>query len=240
MHALHLPMSDSTISCGPGRRGAGQTESLSEDRLARPACRRPIPTLHAIEEVRHARRRIRRLAHLQRGELLSVDERKGVREVDEVLEARVKVRLRPQDLDLVQVRVVDVRVHAEKPLEDRLYGLQKVSGERLAAHREHLRRREDVGSAGRNAQSAKYECILGVVLWSRLFVVQLALHPLHQVEHIVWRAALYGLLDLHPVRPSVLVLGPRTHDGTAIGGAELGESPVDEGYGVEEVDCVHS
>ena len=72
-------------------------------------------------------------------------------EVDEVFEASVEVSLRREQHDVLEVSVVDVRVHSEQPLEDHLDNVQEVLGE---GHTN--RTRED------------------------LLVVQLILHPSHQ------------------------------------------------------------
>ena len=78
----------------------------------------------------------------QRRQLFRVDEREGVREVHEVLEAGVQVRLGAQRDHHVPVRVIHVRVHAEQALEDRAHRVQEAVRERLVwALREDLQRR---------------------------------------------------------------------------------------------------
>lgn len=149
--------------------------------------------------------------HLQRRKLLAVDEGEGVREVDEVLEASVQVRLGPEQLKLVEVGVIDVCVDAEEPLEDGLDSLDEVRWEKLASQRKYLR-----GQAQTRRQ--RLAPLAGVQTrgsWhqeARLRIVQLALNPLHQVQNVVRGAALDGLLHFDPVCPSILVLRPGTHD----------------------------
>ena len=67
---------------------------------------------------------------LERGQLLGLDEFELVDKVDEVLEARVEVGLSAQPHDLLEVRVVDVRVDPEQPREDLLHHRLEVLGER--------------------------------------------------------------------------------------------------------------
>ena len=66
---------------------------------------------------------------MERGQLLGLDERELVDEVDEVFEAGVQVRFCREQHDVLEVRVVNVRVHTEQTLEDHFdYGFE-VSGE---------------------------------------------------------------------------------------------------------------
>jgi hypothetical protein len=48
----------------------------------------------------------------------------------EVLEASVQMSLGFEGDNLVEMRVIDVRIHAEQPLEDVLYTVTEISGER--------------------------------------------------------------------------------------------------------------
>ena len=60
-----------------------------------------------------------------------------VAKVDEVLEERVEVGLLPKLAHLVEVRVVDVRVHTKQAPEDLAHGVHKVARERDAGgHRD--------------------------------------------------------------------------------------------------------
>eukprot|EP00982_Pelagococcus_subviridis_P007384 30595-Pelagococcus_subviridis.AAC.4 len=95
---------------------------------------------------------------------------------------RVQVRLRAQAHDLVEVRVVYVRVDAKQPTEDLRRDALKV-----------FRKRRARG------------------LRKRRLVVHLRLDPLEQVVHVPRRAALDRLLHLDAVRPSVLVFRSRAH-----------------------------
>ena len=67
---------------------------------------------------------------MQRGQLFGLDKRELVDEVDEVLEARVQVRLGWKQHDVLKMRVVDVRIHAEQTLEDHLDDSLEVARER--------------------------------------------------------------------------------------------------------------
>lgn len=62
--------------------------------------------------------------------LLLVHQVKFAYEIIEVLEARIQVRLFAQAHDFVKVRVVNVCVHSEEPLEDLLDDIAEVLRER--------------------------------------------------------------------------------------------------------------
>ena len=87
-----------------------------------------------------------------------LDEVEAADEEDEVLEASVEVVLCAETHDVLEVRVVDVRVHSEQPLEDHLDYAHEVFGE---GHAQNLR--ED------------------------LLVAQLILHPRHQEINVLAR-----------------------------------------------------
>ena len=59
-------------------------------------------------------------------ELARIDQIELVNEVDEVLEAGVQVRLGRQQHNVLEVSVVDVRVHTEETLEDHLDDVHEV------------------------------------------------------------------------------------------------------------------
>lgn len=69
-------------------------------------------------------------------------------------------------------------------------------------------------------------------------VVELVLHPSHQVVDVLGRRALDRLLDSLAVGPVVLVLGSGRHERTRLLGAELGDSAVKHVDLVEEVNGV--
>lgn len=144
---------------------------------------------------------------LQRRQLPLIDQIELLHEEDEVLERRVQVRLLAEAHHLLEVLVVDVRVHAEQPLQDRLGDGQEVLREGHADLRGEQR-----------------------------LVVQLVLHPRHQVVNVLGGAALDRLLDRLAVGPVVLVLGAGGHDAAAVLRAELGDGAVQHVDLVEEVD----
>lgn len=112
----------------------------------------------------------------QRLQLLLVDEVKFLDEEDEMLEGCVEVGLLAEADDLGEVRVVDVGVDAEEPLEDIPHNLREILGE---GHPDL--RRED------------------------LFVIELLLHPCHQKIYVFWRRALDRFLYIDSIGPHVLI-----------------------------------
>lgn len=108
---------------------------------------------------------------------------------------------------LCEVLVVDVRIHAEQTLQYGLGGGVKVLWKRHA----------DLGG-------------------KQGLVVQLVLHPSHQIVNILGRAALDGLLYGQTVGPVVLVFRTSRHDATGLLGAELGDGAVQH---VDLVEKVH-
>ena len=69
-------------------------------------------------------------------------------------------------------------------------------------------------------------------------VVELVLHPRHQVVDVLWRRALDWLFHRLAVRPMVFILGAGRHDGAPLLRAELCDGAVQHVYLVEEVDRV--
>lgn len=124
-----------------------------------------------------------------------------------MLKGRVQVRLLAQVHHLGEVLVVDVRVHAKQALQDRFGIAQEVLWEGHA----------DLGGEER-------------------LVIQLVLHPRHQVVNVLGCTALNRLLHRLPVRPVVLVFWPRRHYRAAILRAELGDRAVEH---VDLVEKVH-
>ena len=77
----------------------------------------------------------------QRRELLFVNQRESMREVHEMLETCVQMRFCAERDHHVPVRVIDVGIHTEKPLEDGAHSIDKRPRERLLRSlREYLRR----------------------------------------------------------------------------------------------------
>jgi hypothetical protein len=127
-----------------------------------------------------------------------------------MLEAGVEMRFFTECHDLVEVRVVDVRVDAEQALEDRLHHALEVLRE---GHVDA--RREDA------------------------LIVELSLHPRHKKINVLWRTALHGLL-VAVVRPQVFVLWTSAHYRTRRRSAELGDAAVKQVELIEEIDSVDS
>lgn len=96
-----------------------------------------------------------------------------------MLEGGVEMRLLPQMHHLREVLVIDVRVHPEQSLQDGLCVAQEVLWE---GH-------TDLGREQR-------------------LIVQLVLHPCHQIVNVLRGTALDRLLHCLAVRPVVLVLRP--------------------------------
>lgn len=127
-----------------------------------------------------------------------------------MLKGGVEMSLLPQLNHLGEVLVVNMCVDTEQALQDGLGDRQEVLGERHA----------DLG-------------------WEQCLVVQLVLHPRHQVVYVLGCRAFNRLLHCVAVRPVILVLGPRRHDGATILRAELSNGPVEHVDLVEEVHGVH-
>ena len=111
-----------------------------------------------------------------------------------MLEAHVQVLRHAKLLEVVEVRVVDVPVHPEQPLEDRA--------------KYHL---FEVGRVGAGAALDREDAL----------VVQLLLDPLHQVVYVAHGAHLGRLLVLDAVGPKVLELRACVHDGAGALVAQL-------------------
>mmetsp|Transcript_23730 Transcript_23730/g.77254 ORF Transcript_23730/g.77254 Transcript_23730/m.77254 type:complete len:229 (-) Transcript_23730:6-692(-) len=73
-----------------------------------------------------------------------------------------------------------------------------------------------------------------------ILVIQLLLHPCHQVVDVLGSRALDGLLDVHPIRPVILVLRACRHARAGVARAEFCDAAVEQVDLVEEVDCVDS
>ena len=111
---------------------------------------------------------------------------------------------------MLEMGVVDVRVHSEQPFEDYFDYIQEVLGEG-------------------NTKLARED----------LLIVQLVLNPSHQKLNILRGANFQGRLHVVPVGPQVLVLGSRRHGGTRLGRAELRQDSVEHVYLVVEFDGVN-
>jgi len=89
-------------------------------------------------------------------QLLCLDQRELIDEVDEVLEASVEMGLSAQQHDVLEVGVVDVSIHSEKTFEDYFDDCFEVARER-------------------NAECTRED----------LFVVELILYPCHEEVDIL-------------------------------------------------------
>ena len=71
--------------------------------------------------------------------------------------------------------------------------------------------------------------------WEESLIVELVLHPRHQVVDVLWRRALDRLLYRLAICPMVLVLGAGRHYGAPLLGAEFCDGAVKHIDLVEEV-----
>ena len=112
---------------------------------------------------------------------------------------------------MLEVSVVDVRVHSEQPLEDNLDDVEEVLGE---GHTNCTR--ED------------------------LLVIQLVLYPGHQEVNVLLRRDLQRRLYIMTVCPEILILGSSRHSGTGFGSTELCQNTIEYIYLVIELNCIDS
>mmetsp|Transcript_6905 Transcript_6905/g.22173 ORF Transcript_6905/g.22173 Transcript_6905/m.22173 type:complete len:217 (+) Transcript_6905:523-1173(+) len=147
---------------------------------------------------------------LQRCKFPLFHQREFQDEKEKVLEGRVEVSLFAQCDNLGKVVVVNVAVDAEQPLKDVLDDQQEIFGERLA----NLGRKD-------------------------LLVVKETLHPDHQIINIFRRSTLDGCRYLGPVRPVVLVLGPRAHYRALLRRTKLSNSPIQHVNLIKKINGIH-
>jgi len=76
--------------------------------------------------------------------------------------------------------------------------------------------------------------------WEDCFIIQLVLHPRHEIINIFWCRHLNGFLNSCAISPMILVLGASRHDGALLWCAELGYGPIEHVDLVEKVHRVHS
>ena len=144
---------------------------------------------------------------MQGSQFLLFHEAEFLDEIDEVLERRVQVRLLLEHDHFLEVLMVDVRVDAKQTLENGLGNREEVLRKRNA----DLRREEQL-------------------------VVELILHPGHEIVDVARCGAFDRLLDRMAVGPVVLVLGPGGHQNAGGVGAELGDRSVEHVDLIEEID----
>ena len=130
---------------------------------------------------------------MERCQFFSLDQRKLVDKVYKVLEARVEMCFSREQHDVLEMRVVDVRIHSEQTFEDDFYDCFKVSWER-------------------NTKGTR----------EYFFVVQLILDPRHQEVNVFACADLERRFHVVSISPQVLVLRPCRHRRTRLSRAELG------------------
>lgn len=131
-----------------------------------------------------------------------------IHEEDIVLKTRVQMRLKPQLNNNWVVVAVDMRVHAIQTLKDLLDGRGEVFGE------------GDADAAGEDG-----------------FVVDVRLHPCHEVFDVCWGGHLRGFgVSRCGVLPEVFEFIGGFHFGTGLRGAEFGNGSVEEVDLVVEVD----
>ena len=126
-------------------------------------------------------------------QLFSLNQRKLVDKVYKVLEARVEMCFGGEQHDVLEMRVVDVRIHSEQTLEDHFYDCFEVSWER-------------------NTKGTR----------EYFFVVELILDPSHEEVNVFACADLERRFHVVSIGPQVLVLRPCRHCRTRLSGAELG------------------
>jgi len=146
---------------------------------------------------------------MERRKFFPLDQFELLNEVNEMLERSVKMSLFPQTNHLLEVLVVDVSVHPEQSLQNGLGDRQEVLGERYS----------DLAREQR-------------------LVIQLVLHPSHQVVDVFGSRALDWFLDAVTIRPVVFIFWPRWHYRAAIFCAEFSDGAVEHVDLVEEVDGV--
>ena len=116
---------------------------------------------------------------MERCQLFSLNQRKLVDKVYKVLEARVEMCFSREQHDVLEMRVVDVRIHSEQTFEDDFYDCFKVSWER-------------------NTKGTR----------EYFFVVQLVLDPGHQEVDVFSGADFERRFHVVPIGPQVFVLRP--------------------------------
>ena len=127
-----------------------------------------------------------------------------------MLEAGVEMGLSAQQHDVLEMRVVDVRINSEQALENDLDDCLKVSGEW-------------------NAKGAR----------ENLLVVELVLNPRHEEVDVLAGGDLEWRLHVVAISPEVLVLGPRGHRRARLSGAKLRQDAIENVNLIIELDGVH-
>lgn len=148
---------------------------------------------------------------LQGSELSPVDEVELLNKENEVLEGGVEVGLLLQLHDRVKMLVVNVSINPEQALQDGF------------GHRHEV-----LGKGNSNLGGKK--CL----------IIQLILHPGHQVVDVLGCRAFDGLLNIGAISPVILVSWSCRHHGAAGLSTELGDGAVQHVNLVEEIHRVDS
>lgn len=148
---------------------------------------------------------------LQGSELSSVNEVELLDKENEVLEGSVEVGLLLQLHHGVKMLVVDVSVHPEQTLQDGF------------GHRHEVLREGDSNLGG-----------------EKCLIIQLILHPGHQVVDVLGRRAFNGLLNIGAVSPVILIPWSSRHHRAAGFSAKLSDGAIQHVDLIEEVHGVDS
>lgn len=148
---------------------------------------------------------------LQWSKLSPVDEVELLNKENEMLEGGVEMGFLLQLHHRVEMLVVDVSVNPEQTLQDGF-----------------CHRHEVLGKGNSNLGGEK--CL----------IIQLILHPGHQVVDVLWRRAFDRFLDIGAICPVILISWSSRHHRAAGLSAELGDGAVQHVDLVEEVHRVDS
>lgn len=147
---------------------------------------------------------------MQGSELSPVNEVELLNKENEVLEGGVEVGLLLQLHHRVKMLVVDVSVNPEQALQDGF------------GHRHEI-----LGKG--NSDLGGEKCL----------IIQLILHPSHQIVNVLGCRAFDGLLNIGAISPVILIPWSCRHHGAARLGAELGDGTVQHVDLVEEIHRIH-
>lgn len=148
---------------------------------------------------------------LQRCEFPSINEIKLLYKIDKVLKRRVQMGLFAQSNHFGKVLMINVGIHAKQSFQNRFRNLNKVLRKGNANFRREQR-----------------------------FVIQLILHPSHQVINVLGSTALDGFLHRLSVGPVILVFRSGRHDTARVFGAKFRNRSVQHVDLVEKVHSVYS
>ena len=127
-----------------------------------------------------------------------------------MFETGIEVGLRSQYHNVVEMRMVNVRVDPEEALEDYANDIDEVFWEP-------------------NTNLARED----------FFVRQLVVHPCHKKVNVFRSAHLQRGLYVMSIRPKVFVLGSSAHSWASLGRAKLGEDSVQDVNFIVEFNRIH-